>query len=431
MKLTKSWILNPFSISGLLLLGVWGCSSNTRLTASSSATPFRSSTLREPISIIQQPDLAIDPRLVEAQTEFGFNLFSAILQEADNRNVLISPASVAITLSMVYNGADGETQQAIAETLAIQGLNVEEVNAASASLINALGTSDPNVRVNIANSLWVRQDFPLYPAFVEQVTQFFNAEASNLDFTNPSALEIINAWVAEKTAGKITQMVDQISSDDVLFLLNAVYFKGNWTKAFDPQRTTEQPFYLLNGTTKPHLQMTQDGEYPYYETDQFQAISLPYGDNRLSLYVFLPKQTSNLANFQTSLSAETWSNWMNQFRQRRGSIKLPRFQFDYEARLKSMLEALGMGIAFDRNQANFTQLSPEPTAISRIKHKAVIEVNEEGTEAAAATSIGIQQISARIEPESPFEMVVDRPFFIAIQDNATDAILFMGSVVEP
>ena len=421
--------LRPCLIGGILFLGLWGCTSDGRLTPP--PDPIVGSTAAEILPVAQQPNLALDPRLAESQTQFGFNLLAAVLQQDEGQNILISPASVAIALSMVYGGADGDTQQAMAQTLALPGLSPEAVNAASASLINTLATSDPEVRVDIANSLWVRQEFSLYPAFVEQLTEIYNAEATNLDFALPSAPGIINAWVAEKTAGKISQMVDQISADDVLFILNAVYFKGNWTKAFNPERTTEQPFYLLNGVTKPHLQMAQEDQFPYYETDRFQAVSLPYGDGRVSLYVFLPKQTSSLADFQSSLSAEAWSDWMTQFGRRPGVIKLPRFQFEYETGLKAMLETLGMGVAFDPTRANFAKLSPDPTFISQVRHKTFIEVNEEGTEAAGATSIGVTVTSAAPEPPPPFEMVVDHPFFIAIRDNATGAILFMGSIVEP
>ncbi|MCG8362581.1 MAG: serpin family protein [Pseudanabaenales cyanobacterium] len=421
--------LRPILIGWILLLGLWGCTSDVRQSASIDV--LVGAAPEETLTVVQPSDLAIDPRLVETQTQFGLNLFAAILQVEGDQNILISPVSVAIALSMVYNGADGDTQQAIAQTLALPSLSPEAVNAAIASLSNTLATPDPEVRVDIANSLWVRQGFSLYPAFVEQVTEFYNAEATNLDFGNPSAPGIINAWVAEKTEGKISQMVNQISPDQVLFVINAVYFKGNWTNAFDPERTTEQPFHLLNGSTKPHLQMSQEDQYLYYETDQFQAVSLPYGDGGLSLYVFLPKQHSSLADFQSSLSAEAWSDWMTQFGRRPGAIKLPRFQFEYETGLKPILETLGMGIAFDPTRANFAKLSPDSTFISQVQHKTFIEVNEEGTEAAGSTSIGMTVTSVSPEPEPAFEMIVDQPFFIAIRDNSTGAILFMGAIVEP
>ena len=428
LKLNPIKHLSPFVISWMLLLGVWGNKSNVPLLASPPIDPLLNVTPEETMTVAQQPNLSMD--LVEAQTEFGFNLFSAILSEEGGQNILISPASVAIALSMVYNGADGETQQAMAEPLALQGMSLEALNTASASLIDALANPDPMVQVDIANSLWAHQDFPLYPTFVEQVTEFYNAEAANLDFDNPSTPDIINAWVAEKTQGKISRMVDQTSSEEeVLFLLNAIYFNGTWTTTFDPEQTTEQPFYLPNGATKPHLQMVQSDDYHYYETAQFQAVSLPYGDNRLSLYVFLPKQNASLADFQASLSAETWSDWIPQFGRRAGLIKLPKFQLEYKTELIPMLTTLGMGIAFDRGRADFAELSPIPTYISEALHKTFIDVNEEGTEAAAVTSIALTPSSAPMEP--PFRMVVDRPFFMAIRDNATGAILFMGSIVEP
>ena len=174
--------------------------------------------------------------------------------------------------------------------------------------------------------------------------------------------------------------------------------------------------------------MSQSGEYKYYETDKFQAVSLPYGDGRVSFYVFLPKQNSNLTSLYENLSAANWEKWMSQFEQREGSIRLPRFKMDYEATLKDALSALGMEEAFSNN-ANFSEMGNN-LKISQVKHKTFVEVNEQGTEAAAATSVGIRMLSAKL-PQKPFEMIVNRPFFCTIRDNQTGTILFMGSIVEP
>jgi serpin B len=175
--------------------------------------------------------------------------------------------------------------------------------------------------------------------------------------------------------------------------------------------------------------MSQKGEYRYYETPQFQAVSLPYGQNKnVSLYVFLPKQNSNLKAFYQSLNAENWEKWMSQFDSREGSIRLPRFQTDYDITLNDTLKALGMGEAFT-NQANFSGMG-DKLAISQVRHKTVIEVNEEGTEASAATSVGMVPTSLR-QPQEPFQMIVNRPFFYAIRDNQSKNILFMGALSEP
>ena len=175
--------------------------------------------------------------------------------------------------------------------------------------------------------------------------------------------------------------------------------------------------------------MSQSGKYRYYENDSFQAVSLPYGKGRLSLYVFLPKKDTNLVAFQQQLSLENWQQWMNQFQMRSGSLQLPRFKFDYNIQLNNALKALGMESAFSTG-ANFSNMTSASVAIDQVKHKTFVEVNEEGTEAAAATSVGVMLTSAQM-PTEPFQMVVDRPFFCAIRDNQTGTLLFMGSIQEP
>lgn len=191
----------------------------------------------------------------------------------------------------------------------------------------------------------------------------------------------------------------------------------------------QQPFYLTSGTQKQHPMMSQKGKYKYYENEQFQAASLPYGkDGKFSFYVFLPKKNSNLKSFYENLNAENWEKWISQFSLREGLIRLPRFKMDYEITLNTALEALGIGEAFT-NQADFSQMG-QNFQISEVKHKTFVEVNEEGTEAAATTSVGVTAVSATVN-QQPFQMIVDRPFFCTIRDNQTGSILFMGAILDP
>lgn len=377
----------------------------------------------------QSPNRPVDAKLVDANTKFGFKLFQEVLKQDSNKNVFVSPTSIAIALSMTYNGASGQTQQAMAQALELQGMTLQDINQANEALKTTLEKADPAVQLSIANSLWAKQGIPFKPEFMQRNQQFYGAKVTELNFANPSSKNVINGWVKENTRGKIDQIVNQIKPDDVLFLINAVYFKGNWTKQFDKSQTTERPFYLSNGSQKQHPMMSQSGKYRYYENENFQAVSLPYGKERLSFYVFLPKKTTNLDAFQQQLSLQNWQQWMNQFQMRNGSIQLPRFKFEYDIQLNNALKALGMGEAFS-NTANFSDMTSASVAIDEVKHKTFVEVNEEGTEAAAVTSVGVMLTSARM-PEAPFEMVVDRPFFCAIRDNQTGTILFMGSIKEP
>jgi serpin B len=378
----------------------------------------------------QTANAAVDSKLVDANTKFGFNLFSEILKQDSKKNVFVSPTSVAIALSMTYNGASGETQEAMAKALELQGMSLQDINQANETLKASLENADPDVQLSIANSLWAKQGTDFKRDFLQRNQQFYKAKVTELDFAKPDSIGIINNWVKENTHGKIDKIVQQIRPDNVLFLINAIYFKGNWTKKFDKSQTTERPFYLTDGTQKQHPLMSQSGKYRYFENDTFQAVSLPYGKERLNLYVFLPKKNTSLDAFQQQLAVENWQQWMNQFRMRQGSIQLPRFKFDYDIQLNNALKALGMESAFNDTQANFSNMTAESVKIDEVKHKTFVEVNEEGTEAAAATSVGIAMTSA-MRPEEPFQMVVDRPFFCAIRDNQTGTILFMGSIREP
>jgi serine protease inhibitor len=405
---------------GCLILGLWGCANPEPSSRAIAQSP-------SPTASMASTPSPVDPRLVTANTRFGFKLFSQIVKQGGDQNLMVSPSSVAIALSMTYNGASGKTQKAMAQALELQDMSLENLNRANAVLQADLKKADPKVKLAIANSLWGKQGFTFKLDFLQRNQEFYQAEVASLDFASPAAVERINAWVKQNTEGKIPEIVREIDPSQVLFLMNAVYFKGNWTTQFDPKLTSDRPFTLLDKTQKQVPMMSQRGDYKYSETDQFQAISLPYGDGRLSLYVFLPK--ADLKSFTTTLTPENWETWMAQFAKKKGSIQLPRFKFEYGTTLKESLGAMGMAAMFDPSQADFSGMSAEKVAISEVQHKTFIEVNEEGTEAAAVTSVGVRTLSAPTEP--PFQMVVDRPFFTAIRDNQTGTVLFLGTVTEP
>lgn len=408
--------------ASVVLMGVIGCTQvegNTKVYAQSGVPRSESPA---------QKSVLPDTKLILANTKFGFKLFEEVLKQENNKNVFISPASVAIALDMTYNGANGSTQQAMAKALELQGLSLQEINSSNAALKQLLENSDPEIQLNIANSLWANQGVKFNPDFIKKNQDFYQAKVTNLNFQDPNSVSKINNWVSESTRGRIDKIVEKIEPDQVLFLLNAIYFKGKWTNEFDKQQTVQQPFYLTSGTQKQHPMMSQKGKYKYYENEQFQAASLPYGkDGKFSFYVFLPKKNSNLKSFYENLNAENWEKWISQFSLREGLIRLPRFKMDYEITLNTALEALGMGEAFT-NQADFSQMG-QNFQISEVKHKTFVEVNEEGTEAAATTSVGVTAVSATFN-QQPFQMIVDRPFFCAIRDNQTGSILFMGAILD-
>lgn len=412
--------------AGVMLMGVIGCS---QLNSSNSSALAESPLPQTELPVSEKP-ASIDTKLVSANTKFGFNLFSKLLVKDNNKNIFFSPSSIALALAMTYNGASGSTQESMGKALELQGMNLQQINSNYAELKASLENPDSQVTLNIANSLWADQNASLKPDFIQNNQDFYQAKLTNLNFADAGTPGIINNWVKENTQGKIEKIVENIDPDQVLFLLNAIYFKGSWTREFDQDKTAEFPFSLSSGEEKQHPMMSQSGDYKYYETEQFQAVNLPYGENgRVSFYVFLPKQNSNLKSFYQNLNAANWETWMSQFAKREGSVRLPRFKMDYEATLNDALSALGMEEAFSNN-ANFSEMGNN-LKISEVKHKTFVEVNEEGTEAAATTSVGIELTSATVPSQKPFKMIVNRPFFCAIRDNQTGSILFMGSIVEP
>lgn len=426
------------TLISLIALALIGCAvPDTRTQASliSTVSPTTTNTAESPKPIIHnRPNnrkVKLDDRLVASSTSFGFNLFDRLAKQDPNKNIFISPSSVAIALSMTYNGASGETQEAIAKALELQNIKIDEINDYNRNIQELLANGDTNVELNIANSLWARKDIALEQTFLNKVKEFYQAEISNLDFKDSNAANTINAWVKKNTKDKIDKIVDRIEPDSMLFLINAVYFKGKWEAPFEKSLTKPQPFTLADGTKIQHPAMSRSGEYRYYDAPTFQAISLPYGTGRFSMEIFLPKAKSNLLEFQKQLTTKNWQEWSTKFTRKEGLIQLPRFKVEYETSLKSALQNMGMAIAFDSDKADFRNLSTVKAFIGEVKHKTFVEVNEEGTEAAAATSIEMKVTSASPSEETPFQMIVDRPFFFTISDRQTGTIIFMGAIQNP
>jgi serpin B len=371
-------------------------------------------------------------RLVNINNRFGFDLFTQLQlqQKSQRQNIFISPQSIAIALVMMRNGTTGKTQAEITQTLGWEKFDPATVDLSYGELIKNWKIADIDVELAIANSLWVNRDISLKDSFITTSQDFYQGKVSNLDFADASAKKTINQWVASNTAHKIPEIVDSISPDDALYLINAIYFKGSWTNKFDPNSTKKQPFQLEPNITKPVAMMSQTGDYRYYENEQFQAIRLPYGKKgTLGMYIFLPQKDSNLEQFNQQLNLANWQTWLSQMRSQQGNVSLPKFKLEYDTELKNVLTSLGMKQVFDADRADFSAMTDSTMAIDLVKHKTLIEVNEAGSEAAGVTSIGIRITSAI--PQQSFEMNIDRPFFFAICDDRTKTIWFMGNVVEP
>jgi serine protease inhibitor len=388
---------------------------------------------RNPVSVSKDKEIPIDltsaeKKLVESDNKFGLKLFREIVKEEKDKNIFISPLSVSMALGMTYNGANGQTQEAMQKTLELEGLTLQEVNESYKHLIELLTQLDPKVQFQIANSIWYRQGLTFEQEFINLNKKYFNAIVSGLDFNQPDAANIINAWVNQNTNGRIEEIVDNpIDPQIVMFLINAIYFKGIWTYQFDPKLTTNELFHLPNGSNTPCKMMKQEADFQYLENSDFQAIDLPYGDGDFSMTIFLPSLQKDIDSLISEFNPENWNQWINSFYEQHLTLQFPKFTLEYEIKLNDVLKALGMAIAFDPDQADFTRLYKGPwnLFISKVKHKTFVEVNEEGTEAAAVTSVevGITSVGD--------VMRVDRPFVFVIRENQSQTVLFIGKIVEP
>jgi serpin B len=376
---------------------------------------------------------SVEKALVEADNSFGLKVFQAINSDEKDKNVFISPLSISMALGMTLNGANGATKEAMQNTLELAGLSDQQINENYQSLIDLLVGLDPKVKFQIANSIWYQNNFAFKESFINISKQYFYAKVAGLDFTNPQSANIINGWVADNTNGKIKKIVDQIEPHIVMFLINAIYFKGVWTYEFDKNQTQDDLFNLSDGSQKTVPMMTQSREFSYFASDQFQAVDLLYGDELFSMTIILPNPQINVDDFMAALSAENWNQWTGSFSKTNGVLYFPRFKLEYEKLLNEALKSLGMAVAFDQGEADFTRMFDKVGGINlfidKVKHKSFVEVNEEGTEAAAVTSVEIGVTS--IGPGSSFIMRVDRPFIFAIRENHSGTILFIGKIVDP
>ncbi len=370
-------------------------------------------------------------RLIEAENEFGFELFkNTYASETKFENIMVSPLSVSLALAMTYNGANGETKTAMEKTLKVYGLTPDDINISYRDLVEALKSLDPKVLLEIANAIFYRDDFTVENEFISINKNYYDAEVSALDFNSPDAINTINDWVAEKTHDKIETILERITTDQVMFLLNAIYFKGIWQKEFNSESTENLPFYLENGTAIQTETMQRLDTLPYTSNDLFSAVQLSYGEGNYNMFVFLPEPDRTIQEIVNKLDKDNWETWMNGFQETQSvDIKLPRFKYEYEIKLNDVLTEMGMGIAFT-GAADFTGINRNGGLfIGFVKHKTFVEVNEEGTEAAAVTIVSIEFTSGQGSQKIPF--YVNKPFVYAITEKDTGAILFIGTVKNP
>jgi len=372
-----------------------------------------------------QPD-----QLVAANTDFAFDLMSQVASAKPDGNIFISPYSVSCALQMTAAGARGETRTEMEEVLKTGSLSMDALNVAFKDLNQKLGGRQ-DVTLNLANGLWCQQGFKLKRDFVDTSQRYFNAGVANVDFENPHSADVINDWADKQTQGKVKGVVSYpFPPLTRLILANAIYFKGKWVEPFKRSATRRRPFYLASGQSIRTPMMAQEGSYIYQETADFQAIKLPYkGDLQMELY--LPQTNSNPVKFLSAcLQGQTWQKIQSGFGRSEGEIMMPKFKLEFSVLLNDPLKALGMKDAFGA-AADFPGIADAPLNISEVKQKSYVAVDEQGTEAAAVTVVGVTASAVRMPPPNRFTMILDRPFFFVISDSNTGSILFMGIVNDP
>ena len=369
--------------------------------------------------------------ILEADKAFGFDLFREVSTLSQEDNIMISPLSVSYALGMTYNGAAGTTLEAFKEVLHFGDLTPEEVNESYKDLMDQLLVLDDKVEFSIANSIWYRLGFPVLPEFIKTNQDYFDAAVKEIDFSNPQTVDIINQWIEDKTNDKIQDMLDYIPADAVMYLINAIYFNASWKYEFEKGETYEGDFNLIGGALHSADYMRVSGNFQYTSNEDFTAVELPYGDSAFSMVVMLPAHGKEISNLVAKLDVAQWDSWFSNSWYTGVQVDLPKFKYEFKEELNQPLIDLGMGIAFSEAEADFTRINPGGDLyISRVIHQTFIDVQEEGTEAAAATIVEVSFTSAG-GGGSAISFKADKPFLYLIKENSTGAIVFIGKVGKP
>ena len=381
-----------------------------------------------PVALSTRPLSGAERNTVASANDFAFQAFEALRGQAPADNLCTSPLSISAALTMAYNGASGSTKAGMKQALGFQPQTDTGINESFRSVFALLGGLDPQVTFTAGNAIWYGQQFQLQAPFVQTNQQYFGATVQAVSFASPTAETLINGWVNTHTRGKIPTIINNTTASDVLYLVNALYFKGRWTYRFDAQNTRPAPFYLANGTsiTRDFMSL-KTGRYHRYHDAQQLVIDLPYGNRRFSMTLVVPQGQSTLASVAGRISRSQLATWLAAADSTGQELCLPRFRLEYEKMLNDALAQLGMGVAFS-GQANFGRMlagGSTGLAISRVQHKTFLEVNEEGTEAAAATSVGIVKTSL------PPALLVDRSFLFLVREKSTGTLLFIGQLTNP
>jgi serine protease inhibitor len=399
--------------TGLLATALGACESST-------GSP-------DPLDALPRPLTVTEQSVIAGSNGFAWGLLREEANRAPGHNVFVSPLSVSMALGMTANGARGSTASQIHSALGFGAMTQEEINGAYRGLKDLLLGLDPSVDTRIANSVWYRQEFPFEATFFNTVSQAFDAEVNGVDFENAGTKDQINEWVSQETGGRIPTILEEIGPQQVMYLINAVYFKGSWSQRFDRSATENQPFHRGDGSSvSVPMMAAADMPVRFGVGQHWSAADLAYGNGAFAMTVVVPREGTTLDQLASEMDAAGWASLVGTLQPQNVPVRLPRFRIEWKDDLKTGLRALGINDAFD--YADFTGMSASrgrELLITEVLHKTFVEVNEEGTEAAAATSVGVGVTSI------PIGLVADRPFLVVIRERFSGTILFLGRIEDP
>ncbi|UZR94218.1 serpin family protein [Chondrinema litorale] len=369
----------------------------------------------------------VSTEFTENSNEFTFDIFQTVNASADvDENIMISPLSINLALGMLLNGTNGNSAEEIKEVLGWDDSDIAQINENYKNILLSLPQLDNVVDVSMANSVWYDENFIVKDNFITTLDAEFDAEATAYDFTKSDAPDVINRWVEDKTNGLIDKILDNIKPGEVMFLINALYFKGEWTNKFDKDDTQQVPFTDINGEEyEVDMMMLRDKGLLVSVQEDYTVFDLPYGDEIYAMSILLPNDDVNLNTILEDLDAEDWYNFTSLKSNTSTTVGLPKFEFGYGLKLNDVLQELGIEDVFDESVADLSNISDSQLFVNEVKHKAYIKVDEEGTEAAAVTSVGIVETSAPLS----LELICDKPFAFFIYEKEQGNILFSGKIV--
>ena len=371
-----------------------------------------------------------EPSMQKSDQAFAFDFFAKVFDEEQNdndENFMVSPFSLSMALAMTWNGSAGDTKTAMQNTLGFEDWADEDVNKYFSKLKNAFQETDPSTKLSIANSIWTNQQVKIFPEFISLNKTYYNATVESVDFTNSATVGRINKWAADNTNNLIDKVLEKTKSDDLMYLLNAIYFKGIWVSEFDVKNTSKMNFTADNGSQVKVDMMHQEANFNYAHDETMQVVELPYGNKAFSMMVLLPKEDKNLEDVaQVLQQSDYWSNLKRELGNKKVDLFIPKFKTEYSKKLNDVLTDMGMGIAFEADKADFSRMSDRDAYISFVTQDTYIATDEVGTEAAAVTVVGIVETSAPVTESVVFK--ADKPFIYMIQENSSGSVLFMGAV---